>query len=666
MNEFELLQKIVKGKGGHINSKEYNCRNDKIEFECKEQHRWMTKPTSIFNGHWCPTCNRTVPYTIEDMKRVARERGGQCLSHHYQNAHTKLTWKCAKGHVWQAIPKSIYLHGTWCAVCKGVKKLTIEIMQEMAEKNNGLCLSKEYVNNNEKLQWRCEKGHVWEASAANIRSGKWCPRCAKRKVVIEDMQELAKSRGGTCLSNNYKGKYIKLKWKCKEGHVWESTPGTIRSGSWCPSCSKKSKLTITNVDHLTAERGGKCLSIYYINSKTRLHFECKDGHRWETTYGTILSGAWCPMCTQSRGEEKTRYLLKQLLDHEFKKTRKVLERGLELDGYNQELNIAFEFRGIQHYEYVPYFHKTKKRFRELMKRNRDKQDLCEQKKIKLLIIPYWIEEESDEHLIRFVKDCLAKNGIPFQKKEISLQFVNRLHSKINLMREFAESKGGKCLSTVYRNSKHHYEFECQQGHRWTTSLDVLSRGAWCPQCAGNVKHTIEDMKEFAATKDGKCLSNKYFNNNTHLLWECQKGHQWKATPSNILRGKWCPACNKKPRLTIDHFSEIAKKMGGKCLSPRYLNQKAKLTFECQHGHQWEALPTNIQQGKWCPTCKGNRKKTIEDVQLLAEQKQGKCLSSKYVNSKSKLQWECKDGHIWLASYTTIQRGSWCPQCRCFR
>ncbi|MCG7346083.1 hypothetical protein MHZ92_18380 [Sporosarcina sp. ACRSL] len=663
MNELESLQKIVNRNEGSIISKGYNGRNEKIEFECKEKHRWYTKPTSIFNGHWCPTCNHTVPYTIEDMKRVALERGGQCLSHHYQNAHSKLTWKCAKGHIWQAIPKSIYLHGTWCAECKGVKKLTIEDMKELAERKNGVCLSEEYVNNREKLRWRCEKDHEWESSASNIKSGKWCPRCAKRKVIIEDMEDLAQSRGGNFLSNNYNGKYVKLKWKCKEGHMWESTPATIRSGSWCPVCAKKSTLTISDMDLLAAERGGKCLSINYINSGTLLQFVCKDGHQWETNYRNISKGSWCPSCNDSNGEQKSRYLLEQLLGLEFKKTRKVLKRGLEIDGYNEKLKVGFEFRGIQHYQYVPYFHRTIRGYHELIKRNRDKESQCEQKEIKLLIIPYSVEEESDESLVHFIKSWLTRNSIPFQNKEVSLNSIHNLNSKISLMKEIAESKGGQCLSTVYRNRKHYYEFKCREEHRWTTTFEVLSQGSWCPQCAGNAKLTVEEMKQFAASQGGKCLSNEYINNNTHLLWECNKEHQWKATPSNILRGKWCPTCNKKKRLTINIFTEIANKRGGKCLSSTYINQKTRLAFECQHGHQWDALPNNIQKGKWCPTCKGNRKKTIKDAQLIAQQKQGKCLSTEYVNNKSELQWECSEGHIWTSNYSNIQQGSWCPQCR---
>ena len=55
------------------------------------------------------------------------------------------------------------------------------------------------------------------------------------------------------------------------------------------------------------------------------------------------------------------------------------------------------------------------------------------------------------------------------------------------------------------------------------------------------------MQEIASLKNGKCLSNEYISVKHHLIWECHKGHQWKAIPESILRGSWCSKCetNKK-------------------------------------------------------------------------------------------------------------------------
>ena len=53
------------------------------------------------------------------------------------------------------------------------------------------------------------------------------------------------------------------------------------------------------------------------------------------------------------------------------------------------------------------------------------------------------------------------------------------------------------------------------------------------------------MKKLASDKQGKCLSKKYINVNTHLNWMCSERHIWKATPSLIKRGSWCPRCARK-------------------------------------------------------------------------------------------------------------------------
>jgi hypothetical protein len=51
------------------------------------------------------------------------------------------------------------------------------------------------------------------------------------------MQQLAKSRGGECLSNEYTDLKTKMKWKCAFGHEWEATPKLPLTGHWCPKCT---------------------------------------------------------------------------------------------------------------------------------------------------------------------------------------------------------------------------------------------------------------------------------------------------------------------------------------------------------------------------------------------------------------------------------------------
>jgi hypothetical protein len=59
--------------------------------------------------------------------------------------------------------------------------------------------------------------------------------------------------------------------------------------------------------------------------------------------------------------------------------------------------------------------------------------------------------------------------------------------------------------------------------------------------------------------------------------------------------------------TIQEMHNLAKIKGGKCLSTKYLNNKTKLKWQCADGHVWDAVPYSISQGKWCRKC-GNLKK----------------------------------------------------------
>ncbi|MFB0832868.1 hypothetical protein ACEU2D_25205 [Brevibacillus laterosporus] len=191
--------------------------------------------------------------TIQDMYALAEARGGKCLSTEYINVRVPLKWQCANGHVWETNPVNI-MNGNWCSVCSNRKRLTIEDMHELAESRGGKCLSTVYVDSKTKLKWQCQKGHIWEAVPAHIRNtGSWCPVCAidklgdARRLSIEEMKELAESKGGKCLSDSYKNVNTLMTWQCEKGHIWKATAASIRSGFWCHHCSGRYRHTIEDV-----------------------------------------------------------------------------------------------------------------------------------------------------------------------------------------------------------------------------------------------------------------------------------------------------------------------------------------------------------------------------------------------------------------------------------
>jgi hypothetical protein len=65
---------------------------------------------------------------------------------------------------------------------------------------------------------------------------------------------------------------------------------------------------------------------------------------------------------------------------------------------------------------------------------------------------------------------------------------------------------------------------------------------------------------------------------------------------------------------------LAQQKGGKCLSNEYINHRIKLIWQCKNEHVWTAQLHDIKQGHWYGKCPKNKKLTIEDMQLLAEKK----------------------------------------------
>ena len=57
------------------------------------------------------------------------------------------------------------------------------------------------------------------------------------------------------------------------------------------------------------------------------------------------------------------------------------------------------------------------------------------------------------------------------------------------------------------------------------------------------KLSLEIACNIAIERGGLCLSDKYTNDHSPLLWHCAMGHEWFAYLANIKRkNSWCPQC----------------------------------------------------------------------------------------------------------------------------
>ncbi len=55
--------------------------------------------------------------TIDDMKKAAKFRGGECISEQFDGMDSQLQWTCAFGHEFSASPTLTLKAGHWCPEC---------------------------------------------------------------------------------------------------------------------------------------------------------------------------------------------------------------------------------------------------------------------------------------------------------------------------------------------------------------------------------------------------------------------------------------------------------------------------------------------------------------------------------------------------------------------
>jgi hypothetical protein len=283
-------------------------------------------------------------------------------------------------------------------------------MIKEAKKRNGECLSDKYINCDTKYEWQCNIcNYIWQTTWYSInKEGSWCPNCANVvPKTIEDAHKLARKNNGKFLSDTYLNYSTKYKWQCEFGHIWKATYNSISNGTWCPYCAGVAPATIEEMHKLAEENDGKCLSGKYINAYTKLSWQCSKKHIWEATPSNIQQGSWCPQCASGKSENKFREVIEKYFNEKFPKTRPMwlinpkTNYTFELDGYNENLKIAFEYQGYQHFFTLHNnFFGGEKALTKRQKHDRIKKEMCEKRGIILLCPTYELDESEYEDFIK--------------------------------------------------------------------------------------------------------------------------------------------------------------------------------------------------------------------------------------------------------------------------
>jgi hypothetical protein len=277
-----------------------------------------------------------------------------------------------------------------------MNKFTYKYVKQIVENVDGYkLLSTEYIGSGNKIKIQCDKGHIFEMSFVNFKSGHRCshPDCMNEKnrqsnlSSINDVKLRIKNEGYELLDSVYYGAKEKYLLRCPEGHEFKMRFSAFNQGQRCPICDTLSKRnSIETIKEFLNLLNYKLLCDYE-RAIDNIKIQCDKGHIFEMRYNSLQQGQRCPECSKSKmfskGEKeilnyiKEKYNGKLLSNDRTTILNPKTGRYLELDIWLPEIRKAIEYNGY-------YWHNNK----YSKWKDKYKQKWCRNNGIELLMVDH--------------------------------------------------------------------------------------------------------------------------------------------------------------------------------------------------------------------------------------------------------------------------------------
>lgn len=280
---------------------------------------------------------------------------------------------------------------------------------------------KKGISNNTYVCYYCDCGNDAQSPTSNFLDKKVfaCKKCNAKKInkqckaiKTEDIFELIKNKGYEVVSHDHVSALAESTWtlKCKNNHIFTKNGDKLKSFNCCPKC--------------------------FIDSYEEFLF---------------------------------RKLIENHYQKEFKKSypewlvSSHTNHILELDMYNEELKLAFEYNGIQHYE--PVYGQQRL---DISKRNdEEKNKLCFENNVRLISIKYLTKKAiNNELFIKELVQSLKEHDIIISDETIKntlmdkTEVINKTDSVIKNIKQILKEQNREWISGTYINSKSKINVKC--------------------------------------------------------------------------------------------------------------------------------------------------------------------------------------------------------------
>ena len=237
--------------------------------------------------------------TYEFVKEQFEKAGHIPKFTEYINNKSKLDYVCPNGHA-QAITWSNFNKGHGCSHCAGNIQHDTEFVKSEFIKENYTPEFDEYINNKQKLDYICDKGHKHFSSWTKWQQGCRCPYCyGNAKHSTEFIKNEFIKENYIPEFDEYINAYTALDYTCPNKHKHSMTWHNWQKGARCPSCYGNVKLTYEFVKEQFSKVGKKLLETEYINSSTKMKYRCFNGQIHSISWDNLKDVKECNKCARN-------------------------------------------------------------------------------------------------------------------------------------------------------------------------------------------------------------------------------------------------------------------------------------------------------------------------------------------------------------------------------
>ena len=205
-----------------------------------------------------------------------------------------------------------------------MRKKTIDEVRKILSSYECSLLSKEYINNRQKLDIECKCGNFFNKSLESMNRYKkyMCNTCAdkesrvNRRIKYEDIKKSIEETGYTLMTakSDYTKAEEKIKVKCNKGHIYDVGYYEFsKRGQRCLYCqreirSKKQTISYEDICKYVESIDYKLITKKsdYIDTKHYVFVECDKNHIYKTKINSLKNGKRCKTCATIKNAERQR------------------------------------------------------------------------------------------------------------------------------------------------------------------------------------------------------------------------------------------------------------------------------------------------------------------------------------------------------------------------